>query len=184
MPSRRRPLLVVDGYNVLHATPRYERLVDAGARGGRLGADPFDRAREQLLDDVASYAHGAYESVIVYDAAGNLSPEHPDLVSGGVRQVFSARGQSADEVIEGLVTQAREAGRSVTLVTSDGTVRATAGFGPGEVTCVSSALLAAEMQRESQEVARVAQTASRTRMTLEDRISPEQRERLWKLLGR
>ncbi len=180
-----RPLLVVDGYNVIHATSRYEELVDEGpGLGGRLGNDPFDRARELLVSDVAAFAQGEYEAVIVYDAAGNLNPEHPELSRAGVRLVFSGRGQSADEVIEGLVTEAREAGRAVTLVTSDGTVRATAGFGPGEVTCMSSALLAREMEAGASDVAHRQEELSRTHLTLEDRLSPEERESLWKLLGR
>ena len=179
---RRRPLMLVDGYNVIHATPRYEELVDAQTNPKALDTDPFVRAREALLADVAAYAKGAYEAVIVYDAADNLAPERPVYKSAGILQLFSETDQSADEVIEGLVTEARHAGRSVTLVTSDGTIRSTAGFGPGEVTCISSDLLVREMARDRVEAASVRAQAARTHLTLEDRIAPEQREKLWQLL--
>lgn len=186
MVSRRRDLLVVDGYNVIFATPRYADLVDEWPSGGarvpsRLGNDPFVRAREALLADVAAYAQGTHEAVIVYDAAGNPAPEHPELRSAGVRMLFSAAGQSADELIEALVTEARAAGRAVTLVTSDGTIRATVGFGPGEVTCVSSALLAHEVQASEVELRQSQREAGRAHMTLADRLTPEQRARLEEL---
>lgn len=183
--ARKRPLLVVDGYNVIHATPRYGELVDAQIAPERLDTDPFVRAREALLADVAAYAlGGGSEGVIVYDAADNLAPEHPAVKSAGILQLFSETDQSADEVIEGLVTEARQAGRRVTLVTSDGTVRATAGFGPGEVTCVSSDLLVREMARDAADAARVREREGRVHLTLEDRLPADQREKLWALLHR
>ncbi len=183
MPRSSLGLLVVDGYNVIHQTPRYEELVDAHTAPENLDTDPFVRARAALVSDVAAFAHGSYEAVIVYDGAGNLNPEHPALTSAGVRLLFSDAGQSADELIERLVTEARQAGRAVALVTSDGAIRSTVGFGPGEVTRISSALLVHEIEVVASEVARSSQRG-RVRLTLEDRIDPVQREKLWQLLGR
>ena len=84
----RRALLVVDGYNVIYGTTRYQGLIDEHAGAGALadvahlsrdpyGHDPFGRAREALLADVAAYAQGTYDPVIVYDAAGNLADDRP-----------------------------------------------------------------------------------------------------------
>ena len=101
----RHELLVVDGYNVIFGTPRYEALVDEPARGSR-DHDPFDRARELLVSDVAAFAQGRYEPVIVFDAAGNVNPDHPELRRAGVRMIFSPTGVTADTVIEKLVTSA------------------------------------------------------------------------------
>lgn len=182
MPEgKQRELLVVDGYNVIHATDRYERLVDAHTNPARLDTDPYVRAREALLSDVAAFAHGTYEPIIVYDAAGNPAPEHPELKSGGVRMLFSAAGQSADELIERLVRQALDEGRAVTLVTSDGTIRSTVGLGPGDVRCISSALLVREMEGDAAELERDRNTAVHTHLTLGDRLPPEQRDRLRQL---
>ena len=118
MPRRSRlALLVVDGYNVVHGTPRYASgSIDEHAGAGALadvahlsrdpyGHDPFDRAREALVADVAAYAQGSYEPVVVFDAAGNLSSERPNWSTAGVRVVFSRTGESADTVIERLVTE-------------------------------------------------------------------------------
>ena len=115
--SRILPLLVVDGYNVIYGTTRYQGLIDEHAGAGALadvaslsrdpyGHDPFERAREALITDVAAYAQGSYDPVIVFDAAGNLSEERPDFSRAGVKVVFSKTGESADSVIERLATRA------------------------------------------------------------------------------
>ncbi len=186
-------LLVVDGYNVIGATPRYTSLVDEHAGAGALadvaslsrdpyGHDPFDSARATLINDVATYAQGRYEAVVVFDAAENLSDERPSFNPGGVRVMFSRTGESADTVIERLVVRAREQGREVLLVTSDNAIRQTVGGIP--ITTVSSQLLARDMQTANEEVDVARDDRSHMRLTVEDRLSPESREKLWKLLGR
>ena len=132
------PLLVVDGYNVIHGTPRYAEMIDEHAGAGALadvahlsrdpyGHDPFDRVRQVLVADVAAYAQRSYEPVIVFDGSGNLSENRPDFSRAGVRVVFSRTGEDADTVIERLVTKARHDDRDVLLVTSDNTIRFTVG---------------------------------------------------------
>ena len=193
MAARTLPLLVVDGYNVIYGTPRYASLIDEHAGAGALadvaslsrdpyGHDPFERAREALVADVAAYAQGTYEPVIVFDAAGNLSEERPDFSRAGVRVVFSRTGESADSVIERLATRARHRQRDVLLVTSDNTIRFTVGGVP--ITTVSSQLLAKDIEVVSADIEAEREVRAHGRMTLEDRLSPEQREKLWKLLGR
>ncbi len=187
------PLLVVDGYNVIGATPRYQALIDEHAGAGALadvaslsrdpyGHDPFESARATLMSDVATYAQGRYDAVVVFDAAGNLSDDRPSFAPGGVRMVFSRTGESADTVIERHVVRARERGRDVLLVTSDNAIRATVGGIP--VTTVSSQLLAQDMQVTNEEVAIEHDDRAHMRMTVEDRLSPEAREKLWELIGR
>ena len=189
----RRALLVVDGYNVIYGTTRYQGLIDEHAGAGALadvahlsrdpyGHDPYERAREALVTDVAAYAQHAYDPVIVFDAAGNLSDERPDFSRAGVRVVFSATGESADTVIERLVTQARKRNRDVLLVTSDNTIKFTVGGVP--VTSISSQLLATDIGTVAKDAELAREERSHARMTLEDRLSPEAREKLWKLLGR
>lgn len=190
---RTQPLLVVDGYNVIYGTTHYEQLIDEHAGAGALadvahlsrdpyGHDPFERAREALITDVAAYAQGSYEPVIVFDAAGNLSEERPDFSRAGVRVVFSRTGESADTQIERLVTRARRKGRDVLLVTSDNTIKFTVGGVP--VTTVSSQLLATNLAHTSADIEESRIERSYGHMTLEDRLSPEAREKLWKMLGR
>lgn len=191
--ARRLPLLVVDGYNVIYGTTRYQGLIDEHAGAGALadvahlsrdpyGHDPFERAREALVSDVAAYAQGSYEAVIVYDGAQNLSEDRPNLPKAGVRVAFSRTGESADTVIERLVTKARHENRDVLLVTSDNAIRFTVGGIP--VTTVSSQLLATDIGNvvRDVEVARVERSGGH--MTVGDRLSPEARAKLEKLLGR
>lgn len=176
MPSRAsRELLVVDGYNVIYKSPRYLARMDDSE-----GGDPFEQARDLLVADVAAYAKGRYEPVIVFDAAGNVSPERPDLSRAGVRMVFSAPGESADTVIERLVTEARLAPHAVTVVTSDRTIRATVGGVP--VTRISSDVLVADVNQLTEEYRRANDERQTQHMRLEDRIDPEARERLWRML--
>ena len=148
--SARHDLLVVDGYNVMGASPRYQHLVDEGGDSRDLGTDPFVRARERLVTDVAAFAQGRYDAVVVFDGANNLSDERPTCMCAGVTVEFSRQGESADALIERIVTDARRAGRSVALVTSDNTVRATVGMG---VARMSSDLLVHEMEVGDAEVA-------------------------------
>ena len=177
MPSPQAPreLLVVDGYNVIHKSERYLARMDETADG-----DPFEQARELLVADVAAYAKGRYEPVIVFDAAGNVSPERPDLSRAGVRMVFSPAGESADTVIERLVTEARLAPQAVTVVTSDRTIRATVGGIP--VTRVSSDVLVTNMDALDAEYRQANAERQTQHMRLEDRIDPAAREKLWRLL--
>ena len=142
--------------------------------------DPFEQARELLIADVAAYAKGRYEPVIVFDAAGNVSPERPDLSKAGVRLVFSPAGESADTVIERLVTEARLAPQAVTVVTSDNTIRATVGGIP--VTRVSSDVLVTNMDALDVEYRQANAERQTQHMRLEDRIDPAAREKLWRLL--
>ncbi len=185
--ARSLPLLVVDGYNAIYASDAYLSLVneprtEPRAAASRLSTDPFDRAREALLADVATFAAGSFEAVIVYDGARNLSIERPERVIGGVRVVFSREGQSADAVIEKMVTQARDAGRPVTLVTSDNTIRATVAGVP--VSLMSSALLAREVDAIEDERASDERLPGKGRMALEDRLSPASRAALDAIIGR
>ena len=176
-------LLIVDGYNVLGATPRYEGLIDEHTDPEHFDTDPFVRAREALITDVAAFAQGRYDAVVVFDGAQNPDPTRNATHEAGIEIMFSRAGESADTVIERLVTEARVAGRPVSLVTSDNTVRATAGFGPGEVTRISSGLLVHEIERVDREVETVRGELKPQKMTVEDRISPEMRAKLWKMLG-
>lgn len=102
--------LLVDGYNVIRATPPYSEMVDR---------DAFESARAALVADVAAYAAGEFDATVVFDGRGNphsVGEPHDVL---GVTVIFSAYGTDADSVIEALARRYREAGDSVEVVTSD-----------------------------------------------------------------
>ena len=175
--SGQRELLVVDGYNVIHATPRYERLIFDHSDDPYSG-DVYDRARTSLVADVAAFAQGRYEPVIVFDGAGNVSADRPNLPQAGVRIEFSPTGVSADTVVQRLCTEAREAGRACTVVTSDGTIQATV-MGKG-VARISARMFVDEIRQVDADVAE-AEEAPQVKMTLGSRLSPESLAKLQSL---
>lgn len=181
MAGEQLDLLVVDGYNVIHKSPRYLDLVDevSGALGD---TDPFARARQLLIADVAAYAQGRYQAVVVFDAGGNVSPERPNLTIAGVKTIFSSTGEDADSVIERIVTEARHEVRAVTVVTSDNTIRATVGGIP--VTRLSSDVLIADVGTIVTDTQAANEERNHQHMTVEDRLDPQTRAKLNRLLGR
>lgn len=183
-PARRRSgereLLVVDGYNVIHAAPRYEQLVYDHS-DDPYSSDVYDMARTALIADVAAFAQGRYEAVIVFDGAGNISVDRPNLPQAGVRIEFSPTGVSADTVVQRLCTDAREGGRACSVVTSDGTIQATV-MGKG-VTRISARMFVEELRQVDADVAE-AEEAPQIKLTLGSRLSPEAMAKLAALRDR
>ena len=162
--SGKKELLVVDGYNVIHAAPKYElRMFDRGDH-------PYssdERARTALVGDVAAFAGRQYEAVVVFDAAGNVSPDRPNLPQGGVRIEFSPTGVTADTVIQDLCTRAREEGRACSVVTSDAMIQATV-MGHG-VTRVSARMLVEEIEDMNRDFERAREENVDIKLTLGSR---------------
>ena len=175
-----RELLVVDGYNVIHASPRYERLI-FDRSDDPYSSDIYDRARTALIADVAAFAQRRYEPVIVFDGAGNASADRPNLPQAGVRIEFSPTGVSADTVVQRLCTEAREAGRACSVVTSDGTIQATV-MGKG-VTRISARMFVEEMRLFDADV-KEAEEAPQVKLTLGSRLSPDTLAKLEALRNR
>lgn len=174
----KKELLVVDGYNVIHATPKYERLIfDRGNLP--FSTDVYDAARTALIADVAAFAGRQYEAVVVFDAAGNVSPDRPNLPQGGVRIEFSPTGITADTVVQNLCTEARDSGRACSVVTSDAMIQATV-MGRG-VTRISSRMLVEEIDEMHQDFERTREEQVDIKLTLGSRLSPEARAKLAEL---
>ncbi len=179
--SGKKELLVVDGYNIIHATPKYEKLI-FDRSDEPYSHDVFDSARMALIADVAAFAQGSYEAVIVFDGAGNVNPDRPNLPAAGIRIEFSPTGVPADTVIQQLCTEAREEGRACSVVTSDGTIQATV-MGKG-VTRISARMLVEEIDGIERDFERMREEEPAMKMTLGSRLSPEAREKLRALRGR
>ena len=169
-----KELLVVDGYNVIHADPRYERLI-FDRSDDSYSRDVYDAARTSLIADVAAFAQGRYEPVIVFDGAGNVNPDRPNLPQAGVRIEFSPTGVSADTVIQRLCTDAREHGRACSVVTSDGTIQATV-MGKG-VTRISARMFVGEVKQVDADVAE-AEAAPDIKLTLGSRLGGDSLSKL------
>lgn len=160
-----RPVLLVDGYNVIRLTPPYRDLAESD----------MDTARAALVSDVAAYASGDWEATVVFDGGANRNSTGQPHTTSGISVVFSRFGTDADTVIESLARRAREAGRSVEVVTSDaqtqwavmgrGVVRRSSAEFAGDLRCEQS-----EWQSHS--------PAGPMRGALEDRLDPSIRETL------
>ena len=107
--------VILDGYNVIGALDRYA----PAATGG------LDESRELLVNDALKAAGWTGRRiVVVFDAHGGPDPERTELRAGGVvRVVYSAPGESADDVIERLLGSL---GASATLYTGDFALQRTA----------------------------------------------------------
>jgi uncharacterized protein len=100
--------LILDGYNVIGALDRY-RTASTGS---------LDASRELLVnDDLKAAGWTGRRIIVVFDAHGGPDPERTEVRAGGaVRVVYSAPGESADDIIERLV---RSDGSSYTVCTAD-----------------------------------------------------------------
>lgn len=87
--------LILDAYNVIGALERYRN------------ASTLDAARELLINDALKAAGWTGRHiVVVFDAHGGPEPERTESLAGGaVRVVYSAPGESADDVIERLLAK-------------------------------------------------------------------------------
>jgi hypothetical protein len=103
----------MDGYNVIGALDRYR------------AAGSLDAARELLINDALKAAGWTGRPlIVVFDADRGLGSERAELRAGGaVRVVYSAPGESADDVIERLVSRLEH---SATVFTADFALQRTA----------------------------------------------------------
>lgn len=105
--------LILDAYNVIGALDRYRE------------ADSLDAARELLINDALKAAGWTGRPlIVVFDAHRGPGPGRSEMRAGGaVRVVYSAPGESADDVIERLLSAFRD---SATVYTADFALQRTA----------------------------------------------------------
>ncbi|MDR3349379.1 MAG: NYN domain-containing protein [Acidaminococcales bacterium] len=101
--------LLVDGYNVLHNWPAFDKLRVAD----------LSHARDRLADTIADYASfkGCLPAVVfdAYAAKGDAVVEHRP----GVDVVFTAEGETADSYIEKAAYRLLREKNDVFVVTGD-----------------------------------------------------------------
>jgi uncharacterized protein len=107
--------LILDGYNVIGALDRYGPATTGG----------LEESRKLLINDTLKAAGWTGRRIIVvFDAQGGPDPERTEPRAGGVvRVIYSAPGESADDVIERLLGSL---GASATLYTGDFALQRTA----------------------------------------------------------
>lgn len=105
--------IIVDGYNVIRADPRLQSFEREG----------LEKARDVLVRTLSSSPRLAADQVtVVFDGTGGTRGHIHAHTVGRIRVLYSARGQSADDVIVREAGASR-AGGQVIVVTNDIEVR-------------------------------------------------------------
>ena len=158
-----KPLLLVDGYNVIGAwdVPRAEHL-------------SIDEARERLVHLVADYAgYSGEEVIVVFDGHYTDRTMRSHSTVHGVEVVFTKHAESADNYIEAVCAAAPK-WRHVRVATSD-SVEQTVALGRGAVRMSSREFLMQLTQTRS--VGRVRMKEEKvSRGDIFSRLPPHQRE--------
>ena len=106
-------MVIVDGYNVIHAWPS---LRDAKRKG-------LEYAREKLIHIMRRYQDFNDKNVsIVFDGSKRFDHIPFDQIETGINVIFSKNGKSADTVIERMIYKLPDKSKAL-VVTSDRLVR-------------------------------------------------------------
>lgn len=158
-----KPLLLVDGYNVIGAwnVPKAEHLT-------------IEEARDRLVHLIADYAgYTGEEVIVVFDGHYTDRPTRSRTTVHGVEVVFTRHAESADNLIEAQCEQAPK-WRQIRVATSDA-VEQTVTLGRGAVRISSREFLMELAQvRRSGRVRMREEKVSRGDIL--SRLPPHQRE--------
>lgn len=104
-----KPLLIVDGYNVIGAWREAERFNWS-----------LDESRDKLMRQLEDYSgYAGEEIVLVFDGYQSERKQRTEETFANLTLVFTCHGETADSYIERLVAQTPKY-RSVRVATSDG----------------------------------------------------------------
>jgi uncharacterized protein len=105
-------VLIVDGYNVIHAWPRLKRALSE--RG-------LEDARRLLIQALSEYAAQSGVAVtVVFDAHSRVGDRHAAETIDGVTVRYGTKTASADHVIERLANEASRRGNAADVVVATG----------------------------------------------------------------
>ena len=105
-------VLIVDGYNVIHAWPRLKRALSE--RG-------LEDSRRLLIQTLSEYAAQTGVAVtVVFDAHSRVGDRHAAETIDGVTVRYGTTTASADHVIERLANEASRRGNAADVVVATG----------------------------------------------------------------
>ena len=158
-----KPLLLVDGYNVIGAwsVPQKEHL-------------SIEESRDRLVHLIADYAgYSGEEVIVVFDGHYTDRPISTKMEQYGLQVVFTKHGESADNFIEATCAEVPK-WRKVRVATSD-SVEQTVTMGRGAVR-VSSREFLIELTQVRASGRQTIEREAVSRGDLFSRLPPEQRE--------
>jgi predicted RNA-binding protein with PIN domain len=164
-------VLVIDGYNLVHALIKAEGRSELGER---LEEGRLEDERHRLLDWVASYLGGSQDRAIVVFDARKSKLEKQAVSARNVEVFFGSFDRSADSIIERVAYSLREH-EGIIVVSSDYDVQKTV-FG-ANVTRRSSAQFVQDLNDHTKKVAEF-RNCTTMGHRVEDRIDAETLGRL------
>ncbi len=102
--------LIIDGYNVIHAIPEIEELLDESLEAARIGLIRFLTEFKGVRKDIRKI-------FIVFDGKSGELPEET-AVSPGITAIYTKDGQEADEKIVEILKDAPKP-ELITVVSND-----------------------------------------------------------------
>lgn len=164
-----RPLLIVDGYNVIGAWGEAERKKWS-----------LDECRDRLMHQLEDYGgYSGEDVVLVFDGYQSDRRLRTEEEHGRLTLVFTKHGETADAYIERLVAQTPKY-RMVRVATSDGLEQSQV-LGTGAIRMTSRELLIELRQQRSSGIEAHRQQSLGRKQNLAGRLSDDMLEALEKL---
>jgi predicted RNA-binding protein with PIN domain len=161
-----KPLLLVDGYNIIGAWSR-------AVREGWTIEESRDRL-QRALEDYAAYA--GVEVTLVFDGHHGERKQRSRERTGALTCVFTRQGETADHYIEAVAAN-HPRYRPLQVATSDN-VEQTVVLGRGAVRISAREMLAELTEVRARGAQAHAEDPATRRNPIEARLPPEQREKL------
>lgn len=164
---QKRDVLLVDGYN----------MIGGWAELAELSKISLQEARDKLLERLADYqAYAGLRIIVVFDAY-RVPGLGKAFLQNQVEVYFTKEKETADECIERLVGDLAVRGRQIYVATSD-SVEQHVIFGQGALR-LSARELRINVENSEKEVQKkiTNRTLESKRNTLDNKLSPEVRER-------
>lgn len=171
MPSP--TMLIVDGYNAIHAWPHLQRYANA---------TDLHIARTKLIERLTNLvSFRGYRCLVIFDSHQQTTPTAPETVVN--IEVLFTYAETADTAIERLCAQWQWEDCRVRVATSDRLVQQIAlGY---DAECLSSLGLLEEVKAVAKQIRRTTQRPQKSGRGIEGRLDRATRERLtqWRLTG-
>ncbi|QGQ93600.1 NYN domain-containing protein [Paenibacillus psychroresistens] len=154
--------LVVDGYNIIGAWPQLVKLKDIN----------LEEARDQLIHMLADYqAFTGIQVCLVFDAY-HIPGLGGKYEMSKLRIVYTKEKETADELIESLVSEMIGRRKRVYVATSDMTEQNVI-FGKGALRLSARELLEKIKENDKELRRKIGESASPTRNSLDNNLSKE-----------